>query len=163
VGGGGRLLRFPTRPSIGIGLMSSGRGERVERKGEDRSGKTNLGEGGIGGVPGRGIGGVEAKRRESELSEGTRPSNTQPLRGGVDQPRPGTGEARSRSPDLLAVIPDCNLGLGFERGWSGTLPQDDNDGRDISRRYGIDPETTSSRLQSASCGPVNMERVQRGT
>lgn len=122
--------------------------------------RTELGVEEAGGISGKASGGVEARRRESEVSDATRPSNTQPLgvgeMGSVDQPTgsPGTGEARSRGPDLLAVIADCNLGL--ERGWPETLPQDDNDGRDISRRYGIDPETTSSRLQSPSCRPANM-------
>ena len=129
-------------------------------QGEDTSERMELGVEEAGGISGKASGGVEARRRESEVSDATRPSNTQPPGVGemwnVDQPHPGTGEARSRGPDLLAVIAGCNL--GSERGWPESLPQDDNDGRDISRRYGIDPDTTNSRLQSPSCGPVNMEQ-----
>ncbi len=106
---------------------------------------------------GRASGGVEASISESADSDVTRPSNSRltvgvadSLAGKVDQFfRPGTTTGASdRGPGLVAATGGSNLELRSER--SGILPQDDIDGREVSRRYETDSDTTKFRLRAPS-------------
>lgn len=102
---------------------------------------------------GRESGGVAASISESAVSDVTSPSVTvggvaDSLAGKVDQFfRPGTAGASRRGPGLVAARGN-SLESRSER--SGILPQDDNDGREASKRYETDSDTTNFRLQSPS-------------